>query len=192
MSALTKETGKSARRLLVLAVVMVLGYTCIGRLRFTVGALNQIFIYAWLLVPFLAIRPVRQMHRWPRTVGFVLLIPLLLLSSFLLLGNLVLGSGGREERTQPLQAFQQGSSTIELGQYENGGAVGVHGIYLEQRRLILPGLLLVKPIDFFDSAQKATLSLDGPYTVRVHAEGNYYSYDFRADKAYSLKPRVYF
>jgi hypothetical protein len=69
--------------------------------------------------------------------------------------------------------------------------VGVHGVYLEQRRPIVPGLSVVRSIDFFDDAKEATLSVEGPNRVRVHARGNYTSNDFRVDKSYSLKPWVY-
>ena len=192
MSTLTKEMGKPVRQLLVLAVVMALGYTCRYAFRFTVGALNQIFEIAFLLVPFLAIKPMLRLRSWFRALGFVLLIPVLLLLSLLVLGTIIFGTGDRSEMREPLQAFQQGNSTIELGEYDYGGSVGVHGIYLEQRRHIFPGLYLVRSIDFFDSAQRATLSVDEPYRVRVHAEGNYYSYDVRTDKVYLLKPWLYF
>src|SRR6202008_3428505 len=111
----------------------------------------------------------------PRVWGWILLAPLLLFSSFLLLGTVIFGG---TERTATLQTFQLGSSTIELQRYENGGAVGVHGLNLEQRRLIIPGLYMVKSVDFFDSAKEGKLSVEGPYTVRVHARGNYYSNDY--------------
>ena len=70
---------------------------------------------------------------------------------------------------------KRGDSTIELRQrYENGGAVGIHGLNLEQRRLIVPGLYMVRSVDFFDSAHEGTLSEEGPYKVRVIAQkGNY-------------------
>src|SRR6185312_221496 len=191
MSALTKETSQSVRQLLVLAVIMFLGYFCSGRLRFTIGALNLIFFYAWMLVPFLAIKPALRLHRRPRIVGLIILIPLLCLWSLLLLAAFVLGADGRAEITRPLQAFQVGNSTIELGDYDYGGAVGVHGLNLEQRRLIFPGLYLVKSVDFFENASEATLSVDGPDRVRIHP-GNDLNKDFRYDKVYSLKPWVYF
>jgi hypothetical protein len=189
----TKEVGKSLRQLLVIAALMVIGYTCIRTLRFTVDILNFIFVCAFYVIPFLAIRPVLRLHQRPRIWGLVLLTPLLLLSSFLLLGTVVFDRLlGETERTQPLQTFQQGSSTIQLQRYEYGGAVGVHGLNLEQRRLIVPGLYMVRSVDFFDSAREGTLSVQGLYRVKVHAKGNYYSNDYEVDKVYYLKPWVYF
>lgn len=172
---------------------MVICYTCSCTLRFTVRPLNSILDSAYLVVPFLAIRPVLRLQQQPRIWGLVLLTPLLLLSSFLLLFTVVFdGLLGGTERTEPLQTFQQGSSTIQMLRYENGGAVGVHGLNLEQRRLIAPGLYLVRSVDFFDYAREGTLSEEGPYRVRVHAKGNYYSDNDEVDKVYSLKPWVYF
>jgi len=51
---------------------------------------------------------------------------------------------------------------------------------------------MVRSVDFFESAHDATLSMEGPYRVRVYAKGNYYSNSFEVDKVYSLKPWVYF
>ena len=123
----------------------------------------------------------------------MLFVPVLFLSSFLLLFTLIFdGIHGRSERTEPLQTFQMGSSTIQLQRYENGGAVGVRGLNLEQRRLIFPGLYVVRSVDFFDSERQGDLALEGPYRVRVYAEPNHDGNDYEVDKVYSLKPWVYF
>jgi len=172
---------------------MVIGYTCTRTLRFTVDVLNLIFHCVVYTIPFLAIRPVLRLHRRPRIWGLILLSPLLLLSSLYLLGTVVFeGLLGATEHREPLQTFQQGSSTIQLQDYEYGGSVGVHGLNLEQRRLIVPGLYLVRSVDFFDDAREGTLSVEGPYRVRVHAKGNYDSNDYQVDKVYDLKSWVYF
>jgi hypothetical protein len=193
MTESKRETRNSVWQLLLIAALMVIAYTCTCTLRFTVGAINFILDCAFYAIPFLAIRPVLRLHRQPRIWGLIILTPLLLLSSFLLLGTVVFdGLLGGTERTQPLQTFQQGSSTIQLQRYENGGAVGVHGLNLEQRRLIVPGLYVVRSIDFFDSAWDGTLTVEGPYRVRVHAKGNYDSNKYEVDRVYSLKPWVYF
>jgi hypothetical protein len=193
MTDSTKAVGKSVRQLLVIAALMVIGYICTRTLRFTVDVLNLIFHCVVYAIPLLAIRPVLRLHRRPRIWGLILLSPLLLLSSLYLLGTVVFdGLLGPSELREPLQTFQQGSSTIELQRYENGGSVGVHGLNLEQRRLIVPGLYMVRSVDFFDSAREGTLSVEGPYRVRVHAKGNYDSNDYQVDKVYDLKPWVYF
>lgn len=186
---MTKETANSVRQLSVIAALLVIGYFCNRPVRFTVNFLNSILDCAFYAIPFFAIRPVLRLHQGPRVWGLILLAPLLLFSSFFLLVTVVFGGA---ERTETLQTFQLGSSTIELQRYENGGAVGVHGLILRQRRLIVPGLYMVKSVGFFDDAREAKLSVEGPYTVRVHAIGNYYSNDYQVDKIYHLKPWVYF
>lgn len=197
MAEFTKETGESIRQLLIVAALLIIGYTCIHTLRFTVGPLNFIFVCAFLIIPFFAIRPVLRLHRQPRVLGWgsILLTPLLVLllvlSSFLLLGTVLDGLfGGAEDQT--LQTFQLGSSTVRLDRYSNGGAVGVHGLYLEQRRPIIPGLYIVKPVAFFDSERDGTLCVEGPYRVRVAVKGSYSDNNCEVDKVYSLKPWVYF
>jgi hypothetical protein len=193
MTESTKKTRNSVLQLLFIAALMVICYTSSCTLRFTVAALNFILDCVLYLIPFLAIRPVLRLHHRPRIWGFILLTPLLLLSSFLLLGKVVFeGLLGGTERSESLQTVQLGSSTIQLQRYEYGGAVGVHGLNLEQRRLIVPGLYLVRSVDFFDSAREGTLSVEGLYRVRVHAKGNYYSNNYEVDKVYSMKPWVYY
>jgi hypothetical protein len=187
------ESSNSFRQLLVIAAFVVATYACARTLRFTFAPLNFIIDCAWLALPLLAIRPTLRLRRPLRVWGIVVLAPLLSLSSLLLVGKIVFdGLLGGSARTEPLQALQQGSSTIELQRYEHGGAVGVHGLNLEQRRLIVPGVYLVRSVDFFSDAREGTLSVDGPYTVRVHAKGNYFSNDHEVERVHSLKPWVYF
>lgn len=193
MKKWSRETVTAVKRLSVMAVLLVIGYRCHGMLRFSAHVLNSIFSYALYALPLLAIRPMLQLPLRPRRWGLALLTPLLLLSSILSLGKFFFeGMLGVTEHTETLQAVQQGSSTIELQRYENGGAVGVHGLNLEQHRLIFPSLYLVKSVDFFDSARDGTLSVEGPYTVRVHARGSYGSNNAQFDRLYHLKPWVYF
>lgn len=187
------ELLKSARQLLVIAAFVVVIYACARALRFTFAPLNFILDCAWLALPLLAIRPVLRLRRPLRVWGIVVLAPVLSLLSLLLVAKVVFdGILGGAERTEPLQTFPLGSSTIELQRYEHGGAVGVHGLNLEQRRLILSGVYLVRSIDFFDDAREGTLSVEGPFNVRVHARGNYYSNDYETERVHTLKPWVCF
>jgi hypothetical protein len=188
----TKAVWKAGRQLLVIAALMVIGYTCTRTLRFTINVLNLILDCAVYAIPLLALRPVLRLHRRPRIWGLILLSPVLLLSSLFLLGTVVFeGLLGSREIREPMQTFQQGSSTIELQNYDYGGGVGVHGLNLEQRRIIVRGLYMVRSVAFFDDAREGTLSLEGPDRVRVHAKGNYHSGDYQVDKVYDLKPWVY-
>jgi hypothetical protein len=186
-------TSKSARQLLVIAAFTVVVYVCARTLRFTFEPLNFVIGCAWLALPLMAIRPILRLRRPLKVWGIVVLAPLLSLLSLLLVFRVVFdGLLGGTERTEPLQTFNRWGSTIELQRYENGGAVGYYGLNLEQRRLIAPGLYMVRSIDFFNDAREGTLSVVGPYRVRVHAKGSYYSNDYEADRIYSLKPWVYF
>jgi hypothetical protein len=127
-----------------------------------------------------------------KLVAGVLLAPVLLFTSGSLLVSFLDAIDSDLERREPLQTIQQGPSTVELIRYEHGGAVGPHSIYLEQRRLIVPGLYLVKVVDAFSFAHEATLSVDAPYEVRVHARGSYDNPSLQVDAVYTLKPWVYF
>jgi hypothetical protein len=177
----------------LIAAALVIAHTCMGTLSFTVRALNVLVVCAVYAIPLLTVVPVLRLKKRAGIWGLVLLSPVLALSSALLVFTVVVdGLLGGSERIEPLQTFQEGSSTIQLRRYENGGAVGIHGFNLEQRRLIVPGLYLVKSLDFFDDAQEGTLSAEAPYRVRVHAKGRYDSNDYEVDKVYILKPWVYF
>jgi hypothetical protein len=82
----TEKTAQSVRELLAIAAVLVIGYCCRQMLRFTVDALNSILACVFYAIPFLAIRPIVRLRQRPRIWGWVLLSPLLLLSSLFLLG----------------------------------------------------------------------------------------------------------
>jgi hypothetical protein len=188
----TKDTRKSVRRLLILIAIMLVGYACIEMFRFAAGLVNLIFVCAYLIVPFFAIRPVLRLSQPFKALGYFLLTPVLLLSVVNLSVSILDALVPDLKRIEPLQTIQQGRSSVQLGRYEHGGAVGVRGVYLEQRRPVLPGLFLVRSVDTFVYAHEATLSVDGPYRVRVHAIGSYDDGHSVVERVYSLKPWVYF
>lgn len=192
MTGETRDVWKSVRQLLSLAIILVVGYLCIKMFRFSSRSLNFAFVWVYLLIPFLAIRPMRQLSKPFRVLGSLLLAPILLFSSGSLLVSVLDALYPGLKRVEPLQTIQQGPSTVELIRYEHGGAVGPHSIYLEQRRLIVPGLYLVKIVGAFSFAHEATLSVEAPYKVRLHARGSYDDPSLQIDAVYSLKPWVYF
>jgi hypothetical protein len=187
-----KDTSKSVRRLLILIAIMLVGYACIEMFRFAFGLANLIFVCAYLIVPFFAIRPVQRLSQPFKALVSLLLAPVLLLSVVNLSVSILDATLPNLNRIEPLQTIQQGRSSVQIGRYEHGGAVGVSGIYLEQRRPVLPGLYLVRSIAAFGYAHEATLSVEGPYRVRVHAIGSYDDAHLAVDRVYSLKPWVYF
>lgn len=62
---------------------------------------------------------------------------------------------------------------------------------LEQSRLIVTGLSVIRSLDSFDDPDDGTLSVEGPNTVRVRAKRKY-SDVYVIDKVYTLKQWVYF
>jgi hypothetical protein len=186
------DTRKSVRRLLFLIAIMLVGYACIEMFRFAASWGNSIFVCAYLMVPFFAIHPLRRLLQPFKALGFVILIPVLLVSVVNFSVSILYALDPGPKRIEPLQTVQQGQSSVQIGRYEHGGAIGVRGIYLEQRRFVLPGLYLVRSIDAFGYAHEATLSVDGPDRVHVHAKGSYNDANLLVDRVYSLKPWVYF
>jgi len=115
MAEPTKETRNSLLQLLVIAALLVFGYTCICTLSFTREFFNFLFVCAFFVIPFLAIRPVLRLRRRSRIFGLILLSPLLFLSSFLLLFTVACnGPGWSNEYRQPLKTFQMGQTTVQL------------------------------------------------------------------------------
>ena len=55
---------------------------------------------------------------------------------------------------------------------------------------IVPGLYVVKPLDFFENAHEGSLSADGAGKVKLHIPQN--AGHQEVEKVYSLKRRVYF
>src|SRR5580700_11418940 len=106
---------KSAGQFIAIAAVMGVSYLCIRTLRFTHEGLNLIFFCAFLLTPFLAIRPVLRLGRWPKLLGTIFLTPLLLLSLLLLLFSAACGNFGRHpELVRDLSTVQQGRYSVHL------------------------------------------------------------------------------
>jgi len=188
------DSRVAVRRFLQLAALMGLGYLCIRTFRFTNGLLNVLFVCAFLLIPFLAIRPVLQLSRWPKLVITILLCPLLVLSLALLAITVscdVPAAIEHHELSRELACVRQGSYSVHLLWQETaGGAVGPHGLGLEQRMSIAPGLYLVRHLDYFEGVNQGSLSSEGADEVRLRipkGEGHQ-----AVDNVYSLKRRVYF
>jgi len=182
------------RQLLLLAALMGLGYLCIRTLRFTNNGLNLAFVFGFLVVPFFAIRPALRLRRWPRVVMIMFLTPLLAISTLALLSTVgcdIPAYVKHIELDRELSSVHQGRYSVHLLWEETaGGAVGPHGVGLEQRMFIVPGLYLMKPLDYFEGALAGSLSPEGADKVRVHIPESRSHPE--VDKSYLLKPRVYF
>jgi len=156
MTESADERRNPVRQLVVVAALIALGYVCIRTLRFTNDVLNLAFVCAFLLVPFLAVRPVRRLGRWPKVFTTIVLVPLLALSSLclLLVATCNVPAAARHrELSRELSSVRLGPYSVHLLWQETaGGAVGPHGVGLEQRMFIVPGLYIVKHLDYFEGA----------------------------------------
>lgn len=186
--------SRSVHQLLLVAAVMGLSYVCIRTLRFTNEGLNLAFVCGFFLMPWFAIRSVLSLSRWPKAVMTVFLVPLLGLSVLFLLFTVSCDIPAHLQHRQlsrELSVVQHGESSVHLLWQETaGGAVGPHGLVVEQRMFVIPGLYLMKRVDYFEGAQEGGLSQEGAGRVRLHIPRSTSHQD--VDKVYSLKPRVYF
>lgn len=174
---------------------LLLGYLCITALRFTHEWLNFIFACAFLLLPFLAIRPVFRLGGWSGRIGVIVLTPMLAISLVFLSFNLACGNFGRHpELVRDLSTIEQDGYSVHLIRDTSGGALGPHGLIVQQRRTVVPGLYLFRSVDFLNHATDGTLTAATPDGVRVHvskAEAGSI-WNVKSDAAYSLKRHVYF
>lgn len=184
----------AVRQLLFLAALIAAGYLCLRTLRFARSEINLAFVCIFLLLPFLAIRPVLRLHHWHKILTTVFLTPLLagsLLALFFTVAFDIPATLTHRELSRELSSIQQEHYSVHLLWEETaGGAIGPHGVDLEQRMFILPGLYVVKHIDYFDGAHEGSLSMAGPDQIKVHIPKSYSRQEI--DKVYSLKQRVYF
>jgi hypothetical protein len=194
MSDSTDDRRNSVRQLLVVAALITVGYICVRTLRFTHYGLNVAFVCTFFLIPFLAVRPVLRMRRWPRVLTTILLVPVLAVSLFSLLITMtcdVPAAIEHREMSRELSTIRQGRYSVHLLWEETaGGAVGPHGVALQQRMFILPGLYLVKYVDYFEGAHEGSISAEGATKVRLQMPKR--DWQQEVDKVYSLKPWVYF
>jgi len=96
--------------------------------------------------------------------------------------------------SRELCRLQHGGYSVHLAWEETaGGAIGPHGVSLEQRRSILPGIYLVKSLEYFEGAREGTLSWTGPDRVALFIPtSGYYQNQKNIRREYSLKPWLYF
>ena len=195
---ITRETHlhqRPLRQLAVLFLVFVVGLVCTLVFRFTQPLLNYIYVAALLCLPFLAIRPLLQLSRWPTLVGFVFLVPLLLTCVLLMLfslscDRLELHHGRSESAIQVVDSIEQGGYTVHL-LWDIGPPVGSTWLWVEQEKLIVPGLQMVKTLDSFDSENPSgKLTAEGMSAVRLRIPPTAYR-STELERVYRLKRCVY-
>lgn len=157
--------SRPARCLVFLTALGIVMYFCMGTFRFTHDGLNLAFGCLFLLLPFFAIKPALRMPRRAKITTLVLLMPML---AFSVLGMSAMAAFDIPDAVNHVQlsrelcTLQHGDYSVHLAWEETaGGAIGPHGVSLEQRRGIFPGLYLVKSLDYFEGASEGTLSWAG-------------------------------
>jgi len=136
---------------------MSLGYLCIRTLRFTNDLLNLIFVCVFLVIPFLGIRPVLPLRHWTKWITIILLFPLLafsFLSLVFMVSCDIPAAVQHRELSRELASVHQGHYSVHLLWQETaGGALGPHGLGLEQRMSIAPGLYVRQAFRLFRGSQ---------------------------------------
>jgi len=183
------------RNLLLLAVAFVLGIGCTRWFRFSSAALNYAFGFCILCVPFLALRPLRQLPRISKVFGFVLISPLLILCILMALMmatcDFDLHPYTKGSCLQELQRVEQIGYTVRLIQDECGGPLTGTAVAVEQRMRLLPGLYVVRNVDYIDRAYEGRLTVIGANEIQVHIPKGY-GLPAGIDRTYTLKRYVYF
>jgi hypothetical protein len=188
------DRRSTLKRLSIVAALMAIGFLFTRTLRFTNEALNLSFVCLFFLLPFFAIRPVLGLRRWPKLAASIFLVPLLAISMLCLLLTATCEIPAvveHRELSREVATLRMEHCTVHLLWQETaGGAVGPHGIGLEQRMVVVPGLYLVKHLDYFEEVNKGSLALEDADKVRLRIpkSGSHQE----VDKVYALKPRVYF
>jgi hypothetical protein len=193
----SNRRSNPVRRLVLLTALIVFMYLCMRTLRFTHAGLNLAFGCLFLVLPFFAIKPALRLPRRAKTMTLILLTPLLAFSAFGLLATMVADipdAIGHVQLSTELCTLDQGQYSVHLAWEETaGGAVGPHGVGLEQRRNIFPGMYAVRYLDYFEGAREGTISFVGPNMVSLYIPIAGYNEDQKnVRRVYSLKPWLYF
>jgi len=185
------------RRLVFLIALGFFMYWCMGRFRFTHHGLNLAFVCLFHLLPAFSLKPALRLQGWSKIATLILLVPMLgfsVLSLSAMAACDIPDAVKHVRLSRELCTLQHGDYSVHLAWEETaGGAVGPHGVSLEQRRNIFPGLYLVKTLDYFEGASSGTLSWAGIDRVSLYIPvAGYYQDQKNVHRDYSLKPWLYF
>lgn len=182
------------RQLLGLALLLVVMYLCACSLRSTNDWVNLTFVGLIHLLSFCAIPLVLHLRGRAKLWAAVVLLPILAFSFIGLVGVAIFDIPAalkHRQMNRELGAIQQGRYSVHLVWEETaGGALGPHGVALEQRMFIAPGLYVVNYLDYFPEAHEGNLAITGANKITVHIPAT--SRHQSTDQVYSLKPWVYF
>ena len=191
------RSSNPIRHLVFLAALMIVMYLSMRTLRFTHAELNVAFGCLFLLLPLFAIKPALRLSFWAKIVTLTALLPVLAFSFVSLCAMVacdIPAAVNHQQLSRELCALQQGQYSVHLAWEETaGGAVGTHGVSLQQRRNILPGMYLVKFLDYFEGASEGSLSFVGPDKIALYIPiGGYHQDQKDIHRVYLLKPWLYF
>jgi len=183
------------RNLLFLGLAFLLGIGCFRWFRFSSAGLNYAFTAGVLCIPFIALRQLRQFSRVAKAFGYVLISPLLLLCVLMLVMmatcDFDLHPYGKENCLPELGSIEQDGYTVHLIRDLCGGPLTGVALKVEQRRLFLPGLYVIRTIDYIDGAYEGRITVAGASAIQLHIpKGPSWSSD--TDRTYGLKRHVYF
>jgi hypothetical protein len=193
----SNRDSNRVRRLVFLAALMVVMYLCMCTLRFTHAGLNLAFGCLFFLLPLFAIRPALRLPRSAKMKILAVLVPLSAFSAASLFGIVacdIPAAVTHRQLSRELCTVHQGQYSVHLVWKETaGGALGPHGVSVEQRRTVLPGIYAVKFLDYFEGASEGTLSLIGPDRVSLYIPIAGYAQDQKnLQRMYSLRPWLFF
>lgn len=194
-STASDKHSNAVHQLVGLAVLLVAMYACMRVLRSTNEWFNLAFVGLFLLVPLLAITvAILRLRGKSKVWAAVLLAPMVAISLLRLPFLLILDVPSVVEHRQlsrELSTVQQGRYSVHLIREETaGGALGPHGVGLEQRMPFFAGLYAVKFLDYFEGASGGSISAAGPDRIELHIPNT--TMHREVDRVYSLKPWLYF
>jgi hypothetical protein len=186
------------RLLIFLAVAFLFGFECSRHLRFTFTLLSYVFGWGLLCIPFFALRPLSQLPKVSKIVGYVLISPILFLSLLMILSSVAcdldLHPYCKGSCAQVLGKIEEEGYSVHLIRDDCGGAISSSMIEIQQRRSLFPGIYAYRYIDIFDSAYEGKMSWVGPNQIRVQiptgVQGS--GWNREVDREYTLKRFIYF
>jgi hypothetical protein len=190
-----QSSAHPIRNLLWLAFAFVLGIGCTRWFRFSNAGLNYAFGFCVLCVPFLALRPLLQLPRISKVFGIVLISPLLILCVLMTLMmatcDFDLHPYSKGSCLQELQRVEQTGYTVRLIQDECGGPLTGTAVAVEQRMRLLPGLYVIKNVDYIDRAYEGRITVIEANEIHVQIPKGY-GLPAGLERTYTLKRHVYF
>jgi hypothetical protein len=177
-----------------LAMLMAVMFLSMFIFRFANEWFNIAFACSFFLLPFLALVVALRLRSRVRVAAAVVLAPTLGIS-LLFLSMIAIfdipAAMRHRQFSRDLGSLDQGGYSVYLAWEESaGGALGPHGVRLEQRKTIFPGLYAFRTLDYFERSTEGSLSAVGPDRVELHIPHT--SGQAEVDRVYYLKPWLYF